>query len=41
MHITQRTNYTIVARSVADIASRIEKEELENSVIRINPSKYE
>lgn len=40
MHITQRTNYDLVAKSVADIVERLEKEEIENSVIRINPSKY-
>lgn len=40
MHITQRTNYNLVAKSVADIADRLEKEELESSVVRINPSKY-
>ena len=39
MHITQRTNYNLVAESVADIAEKLEKEEIENSVIRINPSK--
>lgn len=40
MHITQRTNYNLVVKSVVDIAERLEKEEMENSVVRINPSKY-
>jgi len=40
MHITQRTNYNLIVEAVSDIAKRIEKEEIENSVIRINPNKY-
>lgn len=40
MHITQRTNYDLVAESAADIVKQMKKEEIKNSVIRINPSKY-
>ena len=40
MHITQRTNYNLIVEAVSDLVKRIEKEEIENSVIRINPNKY-
>lgn len=39
-HITSRASYDSVTEAVADIVSRIEKPESENSVIRINPANY-
>ena len=40
MHITQRTNYDTVAEAVRDIKDKTEKEELRDSVLRVNPSLY-
>ena len=40
MHITQRTNYSIIAKAVKDIREKTEKEEVEDSVLRVNPSLY-
>lgn len=40
MHITQRTNYNIIAKAVKDIREKTEKEEMKDSVLRVNPSLY-
>jgi predicted nuclease of predicted toxin-antitoxin system len=40
MHITQRTNYNIIAKAVKDIREKTEKEEMNDSVLRVNPSLY-
>jgi len=40
MHITQRTSYTLIVKAVEDIRKEIDKEEIKNSVIRVNPSLY-
>ena len=40
LHITQRTNYDTVVEAVKEVQSKLSKEELENSVIQVNPSLY-
>ncbi len=38
--ITSRSSYDTVVEAVSDVVSRIKKTEVENTVIRINPSTY-
>lgn len=40
LHITQRTNYDQVVNAVEDVVMRLQKSEVEDSVIRINPGHY-
>lgn len=40
MHITQRTSYDLITDAVKDVGDNLEKEDLQNSVTRINPSLY-
>lgn len=40
MHITQRTSYDLITDAVKDVRDNLEKEDLQNSVTRINPSLY-
>ena len=40
LHITQRTNYNIVVKAASDIINKLDKEEVEDTVIRINPNQY-
>jgi len=40
LHLTKRTEYEIIVEAVEDIVNRIENEEAENSIIKINPSYY-
>lgn len=40
LHITKRTRYRYVVKAVEDILKHISRQEVENSVVKINPSDY-
>ena len=40
MHITQRTSYDLIINAVKDVKENIDEKDIDNSVIRVNPSLY-